>query len=213
MRQLLVFVRYILLAGLVLPPANQAAAQSHGQIAECAGPFARTADEAGLRKAFGSANVTRSRIHIGEGFTEPGTVLFAKDPKRRAYVLWFDKRNRKRPAAIILPEGSDWRIRAPDDKQISLGATMAEIEQINGRPFTLYGFAWEQGGQTSNWKGGALDRRDDKSCILILRFAPHPSTPEAVFGQVVGDLDFGSSDPKMTAAKPFVSAITLRWPQ
>ncbi|MDP3242910.1 MAG: hypothetical protein Q8M69_21010, partial [Reyranella sp.] len=54
-------------------------------VLDCTGPFARTADERTLAQVFGAANVERADVPVGEGEgnTEPGTVIFAKDPATR----------------------------------------------------------------------------------------------------------------------------------
>jgi hypothetical protein len=43
-----------------------------------------------LVERYGSANVRDQDVDIGEGETEPGTVLFPKDPKRSIEILWRD---------------------------------------------------------------------------------------------------------------------------
>ena len=213
MPQVFVNVGFGFLAGLLFLSISPAIAQQGAHTAQCTGPFSKDADEARLNKAFGSGNVIRSQIHVGEGFNESGNVVFPKDPKRSVYVLWHDKRKRRRPAAIIFPPGSDWQIQLRADQPIGIGTSLDAIEVMNGRAFTLYGFAWEHGGEVANWNGGVLDRPNPKDCIIVLRFEPHPETSSADFDPVVGDGDFSSADPKMKATRPSIAEMTLRWPQ
>src|SRR5688500_15346908 len=68
----------------------------------CSGPFARTATHAGLAKAFGANNVTFADVNRAEGEVVKATILFAKDPKRRLEVEWFDVKKRARPSVITV---------------------------------------------------------------------------------------------------------------
>ena len=73
---------------------------------DCTGPFAREANESIVAATFGAANVTRADIPIGEGNTEPGTVVFAGDDAQRIDILWRDPAARTRPATVIFRKGS-----------------------------------------------------------------------------------------------------------
>jgi hypothetical protein len=88
--------------------ANPTVAQ--GQIPpvlDCTGPFARNADERTLARFFGAENVERANIPVGEGNTEPGTVIFAKDPEKRIDILWHDAY--ARPNVVIIRNASTSR--------------------------------------------------------------------------------------------------------
>jgi hypothetical protein len=82
---------------------------------------------------FGAANVERADVPVGEGNTEPGTVIFAKDPARRIDILWHDAY--ARPNVVIIRNGSSWPVSVTGlDKPVANGATLVEIEAMNGRP-------------------------------------------------------------------------------
>ncbi len=180
----------------------------------CAGPFARDADAAALIKAFGKANVEQVAIDVGEGMTEPGTVIFGKDPKRRIEVLWHDGGGRRRPSAITIREGSilTMALPFPEQRRLQVGMGLAEVEAINGRPFVIYGFGWDNGGYAGDWEGGAL-AKPGGGCSVSLRFDPDPKARGARFDKIQGDKTFTSSNPNMRAAKPTVSQLSLGWPQ
>lgn len=191
-----------------VPPQAQGEAPT---VLDCTGPFARDADERTLARFFGAANVERADIAIGEGNTEPGTVIFARDPAKRIDILWHD--SYARPNVVILRDGSAWPVAVPGlDRPVRNGATLAEIEALNGRPFTLAGFGWDLGGYTSSWNGGRLDRPAG-GCNLSLRFDPPSDAPIDALDKVNGDAEFPSTDSAMRQIKPVVVEIELGWPQ
>src|SRR5688500_18184692 len=67
----------------------------------CEGPFRPDASAASLAAYFGSTNVTDADIDIGEGETEPGTVLFPSS-NDRVEVLWMDGGRRMHPRRVIV---------------------------------------------------------------------------------------------------------------
>jgi hypothetical protein len=180
----------------------------------CTGAFARDADEAAVRSAFGDAATIADDVYIGEGYSEPGTVVFPDDAARRIEILWHDPDARSRPSAVILREESTRRVAVPASPAIILriGMTLAEVEAANGRPFELLGFDWDYGGSAVNWREGALAGQDD-DCIVALRFDPDPDSPGHAHAEVSGDRLFLSSDTAMREVSPTVSSITLSWPQ
>jgi hypothetical protein len=180
-------------------------------VLDCTGPFARDVDERRLAQVFGAANVERADIPVGEGNTEPGTVLFAWDPARRIDILWHD--SYARPNVVIIRNGSTWPVAVTGlDKPIANGATLAEIEALNGKPFTLTGFGWDLGGYANGWDGGRLEKPVG-GCNLSLRFDPASDAPGDALDKVNGDVEFLSTDPAMRQTRPVVIEIELGWPQ
>ena len=192
--------------------ATPALAQSEAPtVLDCTGPFARTADERTLARVFGAANVERAAIPVGEGNTEPGTVVFARDPTKRIDILWHD--SYARPNVVIIRNGSTWPVAVTGlDRPVTNGATLAEIEAMNGKPFTLTGFGWDLGGYTNGWDGGRLDKPVG-GCNLSLRFDPPADAPGDALDKVNGDVEFSSTDSAMRQVKPVVIEIELGWPQ
>lgn len=180
-------------------------------VLDCTGPFARDADEATLAEVFGTANVKHADINVGEGFTEPGTIIFPEEPKRRIEITWHDPSGRRRPNSIRIRQGSAWRIRLPDQRRLAIGATLADVEAANGQPFTILGFGWDNGGYAAGWGNGAL-ARPVGGCSMTLNFAAD-LTAGATLDAVSGDREFRSTDSVMRAVKPVVTRISLEWPE
>lgn len=192
----------------VAPAFAQAQAPT---VLDCTGPFARDADERTVARIFGAANVERADIPVGEGMTEPGTVIFAKDPGRRIDILWHDAY--ARPNVVIIRNGSVWPVAVTGlDKPVVNGATLAEIETMNGKPFTLTGFGWDLGGYANGWDGGRLDKPVG-GCNLSVRFDPAADAPGDALDKVNGDVEFQSADSAVRQTRPVVIEIELGWPQ
>ncbi len=200
------------LAGLLYVVAVTSAGAQALPALDCTGPFARDANESTVAAAFGAANVTRADIPIGEGYTEPGTVVFASDDARRIDILWRDATARAQPATVIFRAGSTWRIAISGlpDKPVALGATLEEIEAMNGKPFSITGFGWDLGGRAMGWHDGKL-AHPVGGCTLSLGFDHGPNAPPDALEKVNGDVEFLSSDAAMRQVKPVVVEIMLNW--
>lgn len=158
--------------------------------------------EADLRRRFGSSSVDSTRIQIGEGETAPGTVLYPGDSARRVEIIWRDSLRRERPARIILRgTGSQWQVGGG----VSLGKSLQELEQVNGRSFTLAGFGWDYGGVVTDWKGGALD-----TALAGVKVYLDPGLAayrSPAYNEVLGDRDYSSAVRPMQQLNPRVAQI------
>jgi hypothetical protein len=200
------------LLGALLPASVPAFAQDRATI-DCTGPFARNSDEDAVAKAFGAVNVEQADIDIGEGMTERGTVVFPKDPRWRIEILWHDGEKRRRPHVVMFRDGSAWQVPIPGttDARIAIGDALAQVEAANGKPFTILGFGWDNGGYAADWGGGRLDRPVG-GCSLSLRFDADRNAPPAALEEVSGDKEFRSSEAAVRATGAIVFQIEFRWP-
>ncbi|TNC14384.1 hypothetical protein FF100_09465 [Methylobacterium terricola] len=176
--------------------------------------FSRTTDEAALAKRFGKENVVRGKLDGAEGETVPGTIVYPRDPARRLEISWWDTAKRRGLADITVKGKSEWLVRTPGTAQSTLGlrASLDLVEKANEKPFQLNGFGWDYGGYGMGWKGGRLDHPTG-GCSLSVRFNPDPAVTGKALDRASGDKEFGSSDPVVRAVKPYVSSITLGWPE
>lgn len=171
------------------------------------GPITRQTDEAGLRRTFGDSNVKQQRIEIGEGETRPGTVLFPDDSTRQLMILWTDTLARRSPSRLIIRgDSSQWSL----GPGISLGTTLARLEQLNRRPFTLAGFGWDYSGAVIDWRGGDLATPLRHANIYLMPPPGTQSTP--AYSLVLGDRDYASDMPAMRTLKPSVYQIFYNFP-
>jgi hypothetical protein len=170
-------------------------------------PISPQTSEADLIRVFGPENVQRDGIHVGEGETEPGTLVYAADDTKSLAVIWQDPHERRHPREIrIRGEKSRWRIA----RGISLGTRLQEIERLNGRPFKLTGFAWDYGGTVTSWNGGRLE------AILagaILRFDQEAtsSLTDRELRSISGDREFSSAHPVLRKMNPRIHEIIVQF--
>lgn len=158
---------------------------------------------AGLKKRFGEAAVRLEDVPLGEGEQEPGAVLFADDPTRRATVYFVDG-NVDGPLSAIYVRELESRWRGP--LGLRVGMTSAELQQLNGRPFRFLGFEWDYGGYVSHWSAGVLEN----AVLAPGRIAVRLSAPsEAAEDYPRGDSDFTSDVPALVATPAIVSEFGL----
>lgn len=157
---------------------------------------------------YGAERVTRQSVDLAEGESEITTVLFSGDSLRRLEIFWTDTTARSAPASARLQgDASHWVI----GKGVTLGATLADVERANGRPFTLTGFNWDYAGTVISWEGGQLDSLPPGMNRIIVRF--QPSAPDQISdaerGPITGDRDVASTNPVMRRVQPRVYAIEI----
>lgn len=164
-----------------------------------------TDDEAALARRLGAANVRRDTLWLAEGEHVLGTILYSDDPRRRLEIAWTDTARRAIPQFVRLTaDSSVWRA-VPG---VGIGTPLAELEQLNGRAFTLLGFSWDYEGTVSSWQGGRLDSLWGGAVLLRLR--PPPNPPADVQRQVLGDVAFPSTHPAMQRLMPRVYEIRIQ---
>ena len=124
-----------------------------------------------LAAAFGEANVVGADVHVGEGFYEPGAIIFG-DTEDRVDVTWKDAVNGRAPAKVaIYSAGSSWET----PRGLRIGLDLHSVEEINGRPFELTGFGWDYSGTVVSWEGGHLETSPGGPCRVVARFSPAES--------------------------------------
>jgi len=165
---------------------------------------------ADLEKRFGSDNVRKAQVNLGEGEMADGTIVYPDAPVRRVEVVWKDE-SRHGPASVRLAGArSDWGI-APG---ISLGTSLKEIERLNGGAFTLTGFAYDYSGTIIDWKGGRLSWLGGGIPHTFIRLQPGSQTDAAGRSDeasVLGDRTFSSALPAMQRLNPRVYALVVSY--
>ena len=184
--------------------AAMSAGVSENNILNCTVPVSKDLSAKALTDIYrGQARI--NVIRGLEGEVSRAVVLYPKMPTRRVEVLFWDTAMTQVSDASLAPTATDW----VGPGGVRLGATLREVETMNGKPFVLMGFGWEAGGTVVDFRGGKLSRLD--GCGLKLRFgvADKGGLPEAVRG----DHPLRSDDPAFGAAAPVVSELRLTWPQ
>ena len=192
-------------AAAAVRPGGAAPAWTIG-VAGATGTLDATTARAAIGAQFEGSVVRDSLIPMGEGQTEPGTIIHPDDPLRRIEIVWLDS-SAVRPARIqVRGDSSLWSV----GSGITLGTSLEQLEVLNGRPFTLTGFGWDYGGTVMGWEEGALEQAllggDGR---VLLRLATGSS--RALPPEVSGDGVFRSDLPAMRELEPVVREIIVEY--
>jgi len=165
-----------------------------------------------LRRIYGRRNVRSTKVSLGEGEYEPGTVIYPNDPHRMIEITWKDAGRKRYPKRFqVTGERSVWSTL----EGVGLGTRLKELERINGKPFVLAGFGWDYEGTVVSWEGGKLAEKfekNDRVVILRLNDQTGHGLPEAEAGSVLGDRDFPSTNQVMQKINPKVYQIIIEFP-
>ncbi len=197
--------------------ARSASVQVDARLLSCASVLRQDASAASLAEHFGSTNVTSADIDVGEGQTEPGTVLFADSSDDRLDILWNDESAQRQPRRIVVrhPSSSAPTSRWRTSGGLTLGIRLRKMEQLNRRPFRLLGFGWDYEGTVMSWAGGVFDADQPKACRVRARLTTgelleDPAQRRSYY-QVAGEREFSSGHPAMQARDPFVYELWLEY--
>lgn len=165
-----------------------------------------------LVRMYGSGNVTDEDVSVGEGETEPGTIVFAKDPQRKIEILWKGPEKTALPASVqIAGTMSKWKT----VHDISLGTSLKDLQRLNTKPFKLAGFGWDYSGTVTSWENGALQAELDGGhgkVWLRLDYSSSHGVTEKEVNEVQGDRDFSSDHPVMGKLNPVAYQMIIVFP-
>lgn len=195
---------------LAMPAIAPAAAKDKLKTAEsetvtCEGVFGRQSSDALLRQTFGDENVETGTVYGVEGIELLATTVFPDDPQRRMQFTWWDDDKLEYLGSVELAPSQQ----TPEG--VKIGQTVAEVEAINGAPFTINGFWWDYGGGAMFEKGALVSL--DEGCGFWLRFAPKEDYPESLdTTPVAGEVEVPSSEPLLKTLDVRVQSISLGYP-
>jgi hypothetical protein len=170
----------------------------------CEGAFAIDSSEARLIELYGADNVVTGMVPGPEGSEMLATTVFPDNPKKTLQFVWWDESNLSDPSYIELPD------KAVAPGGLRAGMSLAEVEAINGEPFTLLGFGWDYGG-SAGFESGALSGLPG-DCMLSLSFE-YGTSPEGVDTlPAMGDKELSSDDPLLAQMQIELDAISVGYP-
>jgi hypothetical protein len=170
------------------------------------GPITALTTRADLDQLFGEAFVKDGQVYVGEGEFKPGTLVNEDDPSRALAILWRDPPQPKVPSSVsICDQLRQGPCRWHTASGITHGMTLKELERLNGRPFRLCGFAWDDEGTVVSWQGGLLEAKPRGCGRLMLRLRPDSdATGSPEWRQVMGAREFSSGHAAMQKLNPRV---------
>jgi hypothetical protein len=165
-----------------------------------------------LVRTYGAKNVVDQDVDLGEGETEPGTVLFPKDPQCEIEILWKHQNKSTTPSSLTIRGGSSrWKT----VHNISLGTSLKDLEKLNGRPFHLTGFGWDYSGTLTSWDNGALAAELDGGHGRVFLRLSGPSDAHITAkeeSEVAGEHEFSSQNSVMQKLNPVAYELTWVFP-
>jgi hypothetical protein len=184
-------------------PDNLSAAATQDRIiipGQRVGPVTAETSRADLAEIYSEAILADQPIAMGEGTTEPGTVVDL-GPADRFAIVWTDA-NQTTPL-LAKDFGPNWQ--TPEG--LGVGIPYATLEAVLGS-FTLYGFAWDYEGSLV-LEGSNLDQYYGD---LLLRVRPAETAIKAhadAYQAVLGDALYPSEDPNLDALDLSVYDMTV----
>jgi len=142
-----------------------------------------------------------------EDITYKGVVLLPQAADWRIEVSFTDE-TMNRVAGLILynkAKTSHWNVVG-----VTLGASLAEVQKINGKPFLVNGFDSDFAGFVTNWKGGTLGRPLPGGCTVTVRFGKDVEAPASMQGD---DVKISSDKPDLVRWGPVVTQIEVNFPR
>ncbi len=153
--------------------------------------------EAEVEMAYGEENVRFTSLDMGEGEEELGVIVFP-DTKNALEIVWELEASIGKPAFVRLSkENGAWAT----EQGVQVGTSLEKLEEINGQPFTFYGFEWDYGGLVTDWNGGNL------SPYLIVALIPQ--NIEALREEMLGDVELSSDDPQVRELRAKVGSLVV----
>lgn len=172
----------------------------------CSGVYGPDSSEALVKQTFGADNVVTGTVPGPEGEDMLATTVFPNDPDRTMQFGWWDDETR---TGLSYVELAPTQI-APNGAHV--GQTVAEVEKLNGKPFTVGGFWWDYGGY-ANFEGGKLENADDTTCWISLRFAPNDEYPADLdVSAVSGEVQVPSTEKLLSTLDVRVQSVDISWP-
>ncbi len=184
-------------------PAVAAKPPAAETLLSCTGPIDPKATAKSLLASYGK-DAQLGTIPGAEGMESKALLLYDAIPAKKLAVTFWD--DSMQHMSGLNPMGTAWT----GPSGIHVGSTLAYIQQVNGKPFSISGFGWDYGGYAVDFKGGALDKIPG-GCTISLRFDGPDNIvmPDGINGDGVV---LSSDDPRLKTWAPQVSELSLGWP-
>ena len=191
----------ILLILGTIPAAAQDAADRLIVPGQRAGAIGMATKPADLPRLYGAGNLKYGKADGSDEGVFEGIKLFAGTADEFRVLLTRDRRQ----ISFLRFErpGGTWRTA----EGIRVGLTPAELEQIIGGPFRLYGFHWQYGGLVTLRDNPG--RRLQKG--LVIAFTPQRQASQADEAEVSGDRLISSRHPALERVGARIGVLILNF--
>ena len=172
------------------------------------GPVDQKSTERALL-ALPGAGAKAAQIYMGEGFEEPGVVLYPDDPSRRLEVVW--RGSPPAPAFVWICRGGKVPCRWRTAAGVSMGTTLKELERLNWKPFKMSGCCFDYAGSVVSFEDGKLASYD-QGLRLFLNLRTDGLSREEI-APISGDRVISSSHPVLQKLNPRIGVMRLDFPE
>lgn len=170
----------------------------------CSGAYGPDSSEALLIKTFGADNVVTGLVPGPEGTEMLATTVYPGDHLRAMQFGWWDEANRTGLSYV------DLAVDQAGPLGLRSGLSPQEVEAINGAPFTIGGFWWDNGGYANIETGTIHDYAD---CFISLRFAPMADYLEEIdVTAIAGEVQVPSDEPLLAELDVQVIVLSVSYP-
>ena len=129
-----------------------------------------------IENLYGTDALASRDLPDGEGNTLPGYVLFPGTYDELSIELGEDKQ----PARVRFSHPrTRWH---HAETNLTVGTELAELREMNGKPFSFTGFGWDYAGTVTDWNGGALE-----DIQVRLTYAPERVSGAGLPDSLLGD--------------------------
>ena len=153
--------------------------------------------ETDIIQQYGADNTIVRPIHIGEGETKQGIVVFPETENEIEIIMDVAAATGTPEFVRISKENTSWKTQ----EGITIGTSIDQLAQLNEHPFPVYGFEWDYGGLVPGWNGGKLSNN------LIVVLIPQQS--DAISPAIIGDHQIQSNNSALLATKPTVGSMVI----
>lgn len=160
-------------------------------------------DAQGLASKFGKENLTLDTSWVIGDDTLRGSILFPNSSKK-AFIYYHEG---KIADVTILGESSAWKT----STGLYLGMTLADVQKINAKNFTISGFNWSHGGSVVSWEGGKL--AGDSTLSHLASFSNsgnlHEGLSDEEYALISGEAEFDVRHPSIQKLNPRLDLISI----
>ena len=173
-----------------------------------------------LDRFFPKEAIEDDELELDEGMLQPATFVNRKTPSEALAIVWAGRGPQSHPSEIFLCRGHRreacrWRV----EGGIGTGTRLVELEAMNGKPFTVFGFGWDYGGNALSWDGGKLEKLDCGGRVVLTLDGERNRRGELLGGltpeevrSISGYKSVSSAEPAMRKLNPAVVDLLYQFP-
>lgn len=143
---------FLIAAVLFIAACNSAKKGTSGSTAKYTVENLEKMNSVDLQKNYPDANIEEGTDLFEEGTEERAFSILYPGTENELHITWQDKDRTKIHDLRVSKDGK-WR----SETGIDIGTTYAELNKMNGKKISFYGFGWDYSGAV-DWNGGKLEK-------------------------------------------------------